>query len=104
MSAHAISFTAFMVSRSGSPGPAPTSHTVPGAKSSRCIACLLGQYSCKCRTARPAIGAGPDRCADRGNVGELLVADRRGGRLPADVETDADDRDAVGRSAGCTTG
>src|SRR3546814_3581098 len=96
MSAPSIRRTAFTVSNSGSPGPAPTSQTVPRGKSSGCIARLLGQNACERGATRPAVGARADRAADPRDIGEALVADRRDDRFQSEVEADADDRAVVG--------
>src|SRR3546814_19612082 len=109
MSAPSIRRTAFTVSNSGSPGPAPTSQTVPGGKASGCIARLLGQNARERRAARPAVGAGAQRAADRRDIGEALVADRRDDRFQSEVEADADDRaveigKASGGERGCLEG
>src|SRR3546814_533528 len=95
-SAGSINRTAFRVSNSGSPGPAPTSHTVPGGKSSGRIARLLGQDARERGAARTAIGARAQRAADRRDIGKALVADRRDDRFQPDIEADADDRALVG--------
>src|SRR3546814_13551965 len=84
MSAPSIRRTAFTVSNSGSPGPAPTSQTVPRGKSSGCIARLLGQNACERGATRPAVGARADRAADRRDIGEALVADRRDDRFQSE--------------------
>src|SRR5689334_19172034 len=93
-----ISFSALRVSRSGSPGPAPTSQTSPGAMSSAgCIYRLLRvDQLCDRRAARAAIGAGAQGRADLRHAGQALLADRGQNRLHADVEADAKDRPAVG--------
>ena len=77
---------------SGSPGPAPTSPTVPGAKSCGMNAVLCGKQLGESRAARSAVGAGFQRRADRGDIGELLVGDGAQDRFQSDVETGADDR------------
>src|SRR5690606_8059915 len=96
MSAAAISRTAFIVSSSGSPGPAPTSHTIPGAKSSCGMALLLGNDARERGAARTAMGAGAQCGPDRGDVGEALIADRGDDCRHPDIEADADERTPVG--------
>jgi hypothetical protein len=71
----AISRSALRVSRSGSPGPAPTSQTGAGAMSSAAWTASFG-----CRAAGeagrhdPQLVPAPKRRADGGDVGELLSA------------------------------
>src|SRR5437762_12884000 len=98
MSAAASNRSALRVSRSGSPGPAPTSQTWPGWKSSGCI----GQLVCGCDqvgdggAARTAVGARAEGLADGGHVGQLLLDDGAQDGAHANVEADADDRPAIG--------
>src|SRR3954468_3140126 len=89
-------FSALRLSRSGSPGPAPTSPTSPGRiTSSICGTPVFLEDPADRRAARTAIRARRQRCADRLDAGEALAADRRDNGLEADIEAQADDRSAI---------
>ncbi len=96
-----ISRSALRVSRSGSPGPAPTSHTVPGAMRSASATCRLlafrrsgaGSPGGTSRNWCPADSAAPTAST----LDQALAADGLDDRLHADVEADADDRPAIGQ-------
>src|SRR5690606_12028849 len=95
-----ISRSALRVSRSGSPGPAPTSHTVPGAMrfgSAMGRFLAIADQALDCRAARAAVGSRRQRLADRLDGHQALGRDRLDDRLQPDVEAGADDRPAVGQ-------
>src|SRR5438045_3007908 len=101
-SAAAISFSALRVSKSGSPGPAPTNHTSPRRMSSGGMLRppLLLEKPSDRRAARAAIGAGTKHGADLSHGREAAVGNGGENGLRPHVEADADDRAFVRLCAG----
>jgi hypothetical protein len=56
------------------------------------------------RPTRATIGSSAKGRADRGDVGQLLIANRRDNGAYADIETGTNDHTALFLCAGCPTG
>src|SRR3546814_10708736 len=99
MSAARISRSPLRVSKSGSPGPAPTSHTSPGWMGlSDGMADHFRRFQelGDGRAAGPAIRPGFQASSYRVDARQRFAGDRRPERIPSDIEADADDRAAIG--------
>src|SRR5947209_20000553 len=97
-SAATISFSALRVSRSGSPGPAPTSQTSPGRISSGSMERppLLLQQPSDRGPARSAIGPRTEYRANLADSRQAAIGDGAEDGLRPHIEADANDRAFIG--------